>query len=163
MTKQEAQDAWQMIATVYDLHPERAGEQATVWVPMLERQELDIAVGIVSGWVDGQQPDRLPHVGIFAGMCRSARRRIHESGSHRFAKCKVCLDDGIVEVGRRFYTFQGRRVEGSEQMAPCPACEKGGKLEHPESGAGAFGPDGFWCGQGWDAVGNGVVQIRTPA
>jgi hypothetical protein len=75
MTRADAEQAFQTIATIYDLHPERAGEQATVWVPMLEGHDGEVVASILLRWIDGAQPDRFPKVGGFAAFVRDVERQ----------------------------------------------------------------------------------------
>lgn len=79
MTREEAEQVFQTIAAIYDLHPERAAEQATVWVPMLTNHDLDVVTPIMLRWIDGAQPERFPHVGAFAAIVRDATRKRDEN------------------------------------------------------------------------------------
>lgn len=75
--------------------------------------------------------------------------------------CLACRDTGWVEVGYSVTNVGNEMVRGSEQVAPCPRCDKGKLIEHPLEGVGPFGEDGFWKGQPYQVVRSGVVELTA--
>lgn len=240
MTRAEAEEIFGMLARIYDLHPERSGEQAPVWAEALQPLDVELTMTVVSQFLKGRGPERFPNVVQFVQVVKrlgdrhreQSRPKLIEAGDElqkpvwvyaweilRAVKddrvmpeqeggyhqlgldwppdgrkvvegtehvaltelgrveaekappkrsmvepdpdCVVCRDTGWVEAGIRVYRFEGRLVNGSEQMAPCPSCDHGKLAEHPLEGIGAWGPDGFWRGQRWRVVRSGVVEV-TP-
>lgn len=146
MKRDEAETIFGMIAAVYDLHPERSGQQAVVWVPALEDLDAEVVMKIVDGWMKGKGPEKMPTLPMFQQEVRAATAK-PERHWDALADCTVCDDDGQVEV--------------PDGMAPCPACPAGKLLEFPLDGEGAWGPNGFWRGKKWVAVGAGAVEIQV--
>lgn len=165
MTRQEASEIFQMIAVCYDLHPQRAEEQAPLWVQALEPLRLDDVLPFVQQFLHGRGPDKFPNLVVFVGMVRAKAKRedagrLLTDGKPRVYQCGTCGDTGQVEIGVRRYQFGGRMVDGAEQIAPCPSCDAGKLMEHPLSGTGPWGPDGYWRGQQWKPGKYvGVVEI----
>lgn len=75
MKREEAEQVWSMISAVYGLHPERSGEQAAVWIPALEGMDAEIVMHIVSGFMKGRGPEKLPTLVSFAEGVASLERR----------------------------------------------------------------------------------------
>ena len=142
MKRDEAETIWNMISALYDLHPERSGEQAVVWVPALEEMDATIVMQIVNDWISGRGPERMPTLVSFAAEVR-ARKAVSVAPVHWDAPrdCDLCSDTGMVIVGTS--------KAGTDQMAPCPGCDRGKKLEFPGEKNGPWGSLGFWKGRPW--------------
>lgn len=150
MKRDEAEQVWSMIGALYDLHPERAGELAVVWVPGLEEMDASIVMRIVNDWISGLGPEKLPPLPWFAKEVR-ALAAVDQAPRHWDdpLDCHVCSDTGQVVVGRGSHMWRGKQRETAEQMAPCPECERGKSLEFPLEKRGPWGTLGFWRGREW--------------
>lgn len=157
MKRNEAEDVYALMAAMYDLHPERAGEQSKVWVPALEHRDAVATMDVIGRWMEGRgAPERFPSIGVFVAIVKSEEAKLRPP----VFDCDVCVD-GYVEVGIRRFMLQGRLVDGVEQMAPCPKCDIGKLIEHPLEAKGPWGSDGFWHGQPWEPVRQGVVELAA--
>lgn len=254
MKREEAEQVWGMITAIYSLHPERSAETSVAWVPALEEMDAEIVMQIISHWMKGVGPVKLPSLVAFASEVRLAdeRRkedakpaatlevglplppwyiayqRLRDAGDMRLlpeqeggyrqmghewppivlapvptddgstewqAKpleiisgeeyeqllawagsvkqdvpnawveaepdCVICLDQALVEVGHTTYRLGNRLCRNSEDMAPCPRCDRGKELEHPLEATGPWGRDGFWRGQPYRIVRAGVLEITA--
>ena len=56
MKRDEAEQIFGIIAALYDLHPERAGQSAVAWVPALEELDAELTMEIVNTWMKGRGP-----------------------------------------------------------------------------------------------------------
>ena len=150
MKREEAEQVFGMVAAVYDLHPERRGEQAVVWVPALEEMDAEIVMAIVDGYMKGKGPEKMPTLPFFVTEVNVERQR-REPPRHHDApvECEVCDDNGQVYVVER------------DGMAPCPACKLGKAVEYPLEAVGPWGPDGFWRSQTWAQAGPGAVSVTS--
>lgn len=149
MKREEAESIFGMLAAVYDLHPERRGEQAVVWIPALEEMDAEIVMGIVNAYIRGLGPEKMPTLPFFVTEVNVERKRREPDRPRDVYECDVCEDNAQVEV---------LPVGG---MGPCPSCSRGKQLEYPLDTAGPWGSDGFWHGQKWEQTAPGVVTV-TP-
>ncbi len=85
MKREEAEEIWRLISAIYDLHPERSGEQATVWIPSLERMDAAIVMEIVDVWMRGKGPEKLPKLPEFSATVNAViyRQRQDEQADRR--------------------------------------------------------------------------------
>lgn len=75
------------------------------------------------------------------------------------AHCEWCCDDGYVLVGYN-------RL-GTDEMGPCPYCEKGFAIEFPEKPrVGPWGIEGYWRGRSTTGIAkicnHGVRPVGPP-
>jgi hypothetical protein len=153
MKREEAEQIWGMVAAVFDLHPERSGEQATIWVPALEDMDATIVMTIIEQWMKGNGPEKFPTLIVFANEVRAATRRAFPKRWSDEYECLLCEDNHVVYAGRYTYVDRaGNDQKGVEQAVPCPACPGGKEREFPLEGEGVWGPDGFWQGREWTQV-----------
>lgn len=75
MTEQEAQQAFTTIVSIYGLHPERVAEVADTWVLALTPMRSDIVVSILTEWISGRGPEKLPTIVEFAQAVQTIQRR----------------------------------------------------------------------------------------
>ncbi len=78
MKREEAEQIWSMIAATYDIHPERAGEQAVIWVPALEGHDAMVVMSIIDGYMKGRGPEKLPTVVSFMADVSAIEKRLAE-------------------------------------------------------------------------------------
>ena len=150
MKRDEAEQIFGIIAALYDLHPERAGQSAVAWVPALEELDAELTMEIVNTWMKGRGPEKIPTVPAFVRLVKDEAERRREPES-RETQCEVCDDDGMVTVGRP--------LGSTEEVAPCPACSRGKAIEFPLEKVGPWGRDGFWRGRKFTKVGPGELEV----
>lgn len=146
MKRDEAEQVFGILSALYDLHPERRGEQGTIWIPALEEMDADNVMVIVNAYMKGKGPEKMPTLPYFITEVRVAELRRNPARSYDDPPdCDVCEDNAQVEV-----------VDG---MAPCPSCERGKRLEYPLEEEGPWGKEGYWRGQSWTRVAPGIVEV----
>ena len=152
MKRDEAESIFGMVCALYDLHPERRAELATVWIPALEPRDATIVMAVVEPWTRGVgAPERMPTLPWFMqALSNHERKMLPAASAHDPLNCTVCSDTGMVAVGMNEY---------GEITGPCPSCDRGKRIEFPLDSVGPWGEDGFWRGRKWQAVGGDVVEI----
>jgi hypothetical protein len=154
--RDEAEQIWGMISAVYGLHPERSGEQATVWVPKLEEMDAHVVMEIVSAYMNGNGPEKLPTLVAFASEVAAILRRRSED-ERAAARRELGLEPGrprplwylawekLWKSGERTKFFPEQEQAWLEAGDTWPPT-----WEEPVRGA-----------NGWPVVKDGKTQYRT--
>jgi hypothetical protein len=80
---EEAQEIHRLLCALYDIHPERASDNASAWTVALEQLDAEDAMVIVGAYIGGDGPDRLPAVPVFVrSVCEVTDRRHEEEQRH---------------------------------------------------------------------------------
>lgn len=153
MKRDEAESIFGMVCALYDIHPDRRAELATVWITGLEEQDANVVMALVDQWARGLggAPEQMPKLPWFVQAVKNQERKMFPTVSeHGALDCTVCSDTGMVAVGVNEY---------GEITGPCPSCDRGKRIEFPLDSVGPWGEDGFWRGRKWQAVGGDAVEI----
>lgn len=152
MKRDEAEQIFGMLCAAYNVPTATIPERAPTWIAGLEELDAAAATKVVFGLLKGAGSSYMPTLPDFSAQVRAVSDNLTERPMPAGGvDCRLCLDTALVEVGTS--------KVGTIELAPCPACERGKRLEFPEARRGIWGTDGFWRGRDWRPAGPNEVEI----
>ncbi len=138
MKLEEADSIFGMIVGVFDVHPERAGRMAPVWVPALEELDAAHVMPIIDAWMRGHGPERMPNLIDFVRDARAVEERKRPRPTPSGKKQGIVVPDWVLAwqrlrgEGRKDVLFP-EQEEGCGQLGltwPLKGCEVIGEEEY---------------------------------